>query len=108
MLILIVCQLAGESLKQWLGLPVPGPVIGMFMLAAGLVARGGQDAVTEDGAADLLVRHLGLLFVPAGVGIMSEMALLRAAWLPLAAGLVVSTLMSVAATGVVMHRLGGR
>src|SRR5271156_1261318 len=33
--LLLVCQLAGEFCSHALGLPVPGPVIGLALLAAG-------------------------------------------------------------------------
>jgi holin-like protein len=34
LLLLIVCELVGEVVRNALGLPVPGSVIGMFCLAA--------------------------------------------------------------------------
>lgn len=46
---------------------------------------------------------MGLLFVPAGVGIIAEFGLVRKEWLPIAAALVGSTVLSIAATGLVMH-----
>ena len=112
--ILIGCQLLGESLRREFGLPVPGPVIGMLLLAGILVVLGERlptDVAGErslDDVAGLLVRHMGLLFVPAGVGIIAEASVLRGAWLPLAAGLVGSTVLSLLASGMVMHRVGRR
>ncbi|MGY3595320.1 putative effector of murein hydrolase LrgA (UPF0299 family) [Bradyrhizobium sp. USDA 4341] len=46
---------------------------------------------------------MGLLFVPAGVGLIAETGVPRAEWLPIAAGLIGSTLLSFAVTGLVMH-----
>jgi putative effector of murein hydrolase LrgA (UPF0299 family) len=46
---------------------------------------------------------MGLLFVPAGVGIIAEAGLLREQWLPIVAGLIGSTILSLAVTGLVMH-----
>ena len=46
---------------------------------------------------------MGLLFVPAGVGIVAEAGLVRKEWLPIAAGLIGSTVLSLAVTGLVMH-----
>ena len=34
--LLLVCQLVGEATVQGLGLPVPGPLLGMLLLFAGL------------------------------------------------------------------------
>jgi len=46
---------------------------------------------------------MGLLFVPAGVGIIATASLLRQEWLPIVAGLIGSTVLSLAVTGLVMH-----
>ena len=40
---LLLFQLAGELLARGLELPVPGPVLGMVLLFAMLVLRGGVD-----------------------------------------------------------------
>jgi LrgA family len=50
-----------------------------------------------------LISHVGLLFVPAGVGVIAEAGLLREEWLPIVAGLIGSTILSLAVTGLVMH-----
>jgi holin-like protein len=113
--ILVGAQLAGEVLRRLLHLPLPGPVIGMFILAVALVvrARGSIDA-TQPGPSSLektatvLISNMGLLFVPAGVGIVAELGVLRREWLPIVAGVVVSTVLGLIVTGVVMHRITGR
>lgn len=106
-LVLLACELAGDLLRQILALPVPGPVIGMSILAAVLVFRrkGPRSAITDglEHTAETLIRHMGLLFVPAGVGLIAEIGVLRSEWLPIAAGLIGSTLLSLAVTGLVMH-----
>ncbi|WP_051334675.1 CidA/LrgA family protein [Bradyrhizobium sp. Ai1a-2] len=107
-LLLIAFELAGELVRGALHLPIPGPVIGMFLLAAVLIAR--KDRPDAPAIPEALVRtseglisHMGLLFVPAGVGLIAEAGLLRAEWLPILAGLVGSTILSLAVTGLVMH-----
>jgi holin-like protein len=107
-LLLIAFELAGELARSALHLPIPGPVIGMFLLAAVLIVRKDRsDApaipVSLGRTAEGLIGHMGLLFVPAGVGIIAEAGLLRAEWLPILAGLVGSTILSLAVTGLVMH-----
>ena len=42
--LLLVLQLIGEVLVQWLRLPVPGPVVGMALLFAVLMIRGDTPA----------------------------------------------------------------
>jgi holin-like protein len=43
--------------------------------------------------------------VPAGVGIIAELGVLRREWLPILAGLVVSTVLGLIVTGLVMHHV---
>jgi holin-like protein len=113
--ILVGAQLAGEVLRRLLHLPLPGPVIGMFILAVAIVIRSrGSSAATQTGPSSLektatvLISNMGLLFVPAGVGIVAELSVLRRAWLPIVTGVLVSTVLGLIVTGVVMHRITGR
>ncbi|WP_027533599.1 CidA/LrgA family protein [Bradyrhizobium sp. WSM3983] len=108
-LVLLACELAGDLLRQVLALPVPGPVIGMTILAAALVFKrkaptsNSPVIVSLEQTSEALIRHMGLLFVPAGVGLIVEIQVLRSEWMPIAAGLIGSTLLSLAVTGLVMH-----
>lgn len=87
---LLGCQLVGEVVARWLGLPVPGPVLGMVLLFGVLsVRRPGPDSGTLR-VADGLLRHLQLLFVPVTVGIMVHAAAIREQWVPITGGLVLS------------------
>lgn len=95
--ILLVYQTIGEIAALWLGLPVPGPVIGMVMLFATLVARGSAPDNLRDTANGLLT-HLSLLFVPAGVGLMIHIDRIRGEALPIIVSLVVSTALTIAVT----------
>jgi holin-like protein len=109
-LILVGCQLTGEVLRRTLHLPLPGPVIGMFLLAAALMvgrddqAVGGPDSQLSR-TANALIANMGLLFVPAGVGVIAEFGVLRQNWLPILVGLLVSTVLGLVVTGLVMHRV---
>lgn len=102
--LLLVYQLVGEVLVVTLALPVPGPVVGMALLFASLAMRGAVSANLNDTANGLL-RHLSLLFVPAGVGVMAHLHRLAIEWLPIAASLVLSTLLTIAVTALVMRAL---
>lgn len=94
-LVILGLQLAGEAVSRGLGLPVPGPVLGMAGLLAGfrfvpglltLVRRVGQG----------LLANLSLMFVPAGVGIVAHLPLLRAEGLALALAVAASTIAAIA------------
>ena len=108
MLLLLAFQAAGEICRVVLHLPLPGPVIGMALLAVALLLRRRGPGPGLQTTADGLLAWLGLLFVPAGVGVVANGALLRASWMPITVALVVSTVSTLAATGVVMNVLGRR
>lgn len=101
---LLVCQLAGEIIARALGLPVPGPVLGMLFLFIALVLRGGPSPELQQTGQGLL-QHLSLLFVPAGTGVMVHLTLVSEEWLPLLVALFVSTAAALAVTALTMHLL---
>lgn len=95
--LLLSCQLAGEILVRLAHLPLPGPVLGLVLLFVILVVRGGPPPSLRDTALGLFA-HLSLLFVPAGVGVITHVDRLRAEWLPLVAAVLVSTALTILVT----------
>jgi putative effector of murein hydrolase LrgA (UPF0299 family) len=94
--IILAAQLAGEVLARALSLPVPGPVIGMALLLAAFLARRGlADRVLP--TAQGILGHLSLLFVPAGVGVISHAEALGRSGPALLLALVASTVLALAA-----------
>ncbi len=108
LLILIAAQLTGTALQIALHLPLPGPVIGLFLLALALAGRPSWRSPGLDKASGGLLRHMGLLFVPAGVGLIDHLDLLRTQALPLLGGLVGSTLLTLVVTALAMEWHGRR
>jgi len=105
--VLLFCQLIGELIVLFLDVPIPGPVVGMLLLFLGLMIRGEIPEPLSQTANGLL-GQLSLLFVPAGVGVMTHLTLLGNQWLPLSASLIVSTLLTIAVTGLLMQKLVGK
>ena len=103
--ILLLAQLMGEALHRVLHLPLPGPVLGMALLALLLLLRKREPDEALVKTSNGLLRWLGLLFVPAGAGVVANLGLLRAAWLPIVVALVVSTLLTIAVTALIMQAL---
>lgn len=99
--ILLAYQLVGEVSVRLLGLPIPGPVMGMVMLFLTLVVRGRAGAAL-DHAAPALLSHLSLLFVPAGVGIMVHFGRIADEWVSIGIAMVLSTVITLAATAGIM------
>jgi putative effector of murein hydrolase LrgA (UPF0299 family) len=112
---LLLAQLAGETIARGLSLPVPGPVLGLVMLALwlwfDLRRRGASDdsiETTDIGrVATMLIANLGLLFVPAGAGVVQQMRVLGDHGVAIVVALVVSTVLTLLAT-VAIFRLAKR
>ena len=94
---LLLFQLAGEFIARASGVPVPGPVMGMVLLAGLLAVRGGVSAEMRSVSSTIL-QHLSLLFVPAGVGLMLHFARIEAEWPAILAALVISSILTLAVT----------
>ncbi|SRR5579863_6465907 len=82
--LILMCQLAGEAFVRGLGLPMPGPVIGLILLLIlllardrfTLLARGPLQGDGVESASRGLLANLSLLFVPAGVGVVQKLDLI--------------------------------
>jgi len=99
--LLLIFQLTGEVIARSLGLPIPGPVIGMLLLFLALALRGGPGEDLRTTSQNLL-QHLSLLFVPAGTGIMVHLHRVADEWLPLLLSLLLSTVATLFVTALVM------
>ena len=87
-------QLVGEVASRALDLPLPGPVIGLCLLVASCLAR----PVLAHRLRPLtmgLLQHLSLFFVPAGVGVVAHMALIRDQGIALALAIAGSTVLAI-------------
>jgi holin-like protein len=100
--LLLVCQLLGEVAVRLVNLPIPGPVVGLVLLFAGLWIRGGEPPAGLQQVTRGLLENLSLLFVPAGVGVMLHLSLVRAEWLPILGALIGSAIATIAVTALLM------
>ncbi|MEO6954018.1 MAG: CidA/LrgA family protein [Polyangia bacterium] len=100
LLVLALFDAGGELLAR-AGVPVPGPVLGMGALLAFLMLR--ERVSGLDAAADFLLRHLALFFVPATVGAIALIPSLRHTLVPIGVALVASTLIGLVIAAVVFQ-----
>lgn len=100
--ILLVFQLAGEFLSQFLRLPIPGPVVGMALMFMALSFPSPLAERLRD-TAQTILQHLSLLFVPAGVGVMLHAQRVLDEWLAISVALVASTLLTIAVTALTVR-----
>lgn len=97
--ILLSLQLAGEALVRAVSSPLPGPVVGLALLFLWLVVKLPLPQATNE-TADGILKHLSLLFVPAGVGLVQQLPLLREEGWKLLIVILISITVSLAATAV--------
>lgn len=102
LIVLLLCQLAGELVVRTLDLPVPGPIVGMVLMLAVLLVRRPRSGSGLLRGPEQLLRYLPLLYVPAGVGIVAHLSRLGKDAVPIAGGLVVSWLAGLLVTAGVM------
>lgn len=104
---LLLMQLAGTLLVQFLRLPLPGPVLGMFLLFAWLAWRRRVPEALS-GTALTLLENLSLLFVPAGVGIIAHWHEVAGQTGRIAVVLVLGAAVTLVVTAYTLHWLLGR
>jgi putative effector of murein hydrolase LrgA (UPF0299 family) len=93
--LILATQLLGEVVTRSLGLPVPGPVLGMVALTAAFaLSLPLREAVRP--LAQGILSHLSLLFVPAGVGVVGNLSALTGMGPGLALAILASTTLAIA------------
>ena len=101
---LVVFQLLGTVLNVLFLPMLPGPIIGMVLLFAGLLARGRASESLQLAASSLL-RYLPLLLVPPAVGVMAYTEAILADFWAIVGVLVISLLITLVFTGWLMQLL---
>ncbi|HET7229475.1 MAG TPA: CidA/LrgA family protein [Longimicrobium sp.] len=105
--ILLAFLYAGNAVSALLHLPLPGSVLGLVMLAAALHFRVVRPEWVRP-AAEVLIRHMSLLYIPPGVGVMVYFGLIRREWLALVAAGVVGTVAVMLVVGLLQQRMERR
>lgn len=112
--VLLLFQLIGESIVFSTGMPLPGPVVGLVLLFVAMqwckIMNFNLFADAEM-AADGFLANLGLLFVPAGVGVVALWSELQSQAGILLLIVIISAVLTLAATVwtfIAVQRLAGR
>ncbi len=98
---LFLWQALGELVSKFIIPSIPGPVLGLVLLVAYLFIKGEVNAPLG-GVADTFRQHLGLLFVPASVGVILFLPDLQAHALSISLALVVSVILAIGVTAVLL------
>lgn len=102
--VIVVCQLLGDGVVHAWQLPVPGPVVGMGLLLGYLFLRNGIPAPMAR-ASQPLLKHMALLFIPAGSGIMLYPSVLAGEGLAIGLAVLTSTALALVVTAWVFRSL---
>jgi holin-like protein len=101
---ILVFQGLGELGSHFLFPRLPGPVIGLVLLLSFLIIRNKVNPSLEF-VANGFSQNLGLLFVPAAVGVMLFLPQLKAHWLAIMITLIASVAITIAVTASVLRLL---
>ncbi|RYE99696.1 MAG: CidA/LrgA family protein, partial [Oxalobacteraceae bacterium] len=100
----ILCLALGEILHRSGVVPVTGAVLGLLLLYANLLYL--QRVPKELGAlADRVLQQFGMLFVPAGVGIITQLGVFDDHIMAILAAVLVGSSVTIAMTALVADRL---
>jgi len=101
---ILLFQSLGELVSKFLLPTLPGPVIGLVLLVLWLVIRKGVNAELAM-VADGFSQYLGLLFVPAAVGVVLFLPQLKANALAIISALIGSVVLTIASSALVSRFL---
>ena len=101
---ILLFQSLGELVSKFLLPTLPGPVIGLVLLVLWLVLRKGINSELAM-VADGFSQYLGLLFVPAAVGVVLFLPQLQANALAIISALVGSVILTIASSASIARLL---
>lgn len=96
--IIILLSLIGELLKYLIPLPIPASIYGLLLMLIGLSTKLIPLEAVQD-ASLFLIDIMPLMFIPAGVGLLTSWGQLEPVFLPVILITVVSTVIVMAASG---------
>ena len=106
-LIILGIYLVGEFFSTSLHLPIPGNILGMIILFILLYTK----VVKVDNIStvtNFLLDHLAFFFIPAGVGLMNSMGIIKSTWWQLLVVCLSTTVIIIGVTGIVVQLISKR
>jgi holin-like protein len=101
---ILLWQGLGELVSHFVLPIIPGPVLGLIFLLVFLIIRGNVNTSLAL-VSDAFSQHLGVLFVPAAVGVILFLPQLKANVLAISAALLISVVLTIAVTAVLLRWL---
>lgn len=97
-MIIMLFSFLGELLHGLLPFPVPASIYGLILLFVALCTRMIKEEQIKE-TADFLVEIMPVLFIPAGVGLMTQWEALKKLLLPLILVITLGTFFNMVVTG---------
>lgn len=101
-LIILAIYYVGEFLSKTLHLPIPGNILGMLILLL-LLSTKVVKVDMIDNVSTFLLDHLAFFFIPAGVGIITAVNVLKGNSIKILIVVVLSTFIIMAVSGTVVQ-----
>lgn len=96
--IILFISFSGELLSKLLPLPIPGSIYGIMIMLAALKTGIIPLAKVKE-TADFLIDIMAIMFIPAGVGIITSWSVLQAIIIPLMITIIITTVMIIVVAG---------
>lgn len=100
--LLLLFVFMGEILNKVFKVPVPGNILGMILLLCALLTGVIKLKQIEE-ISKFLLEHLSVLFIPAGVGLLSVVGILKGSLVFLILISIVVTILVMITTGIVVR-----
>ena len=97
-MVIIIFSFLGEILHEVLPFPVPASIYGLVLLFLALLIGVIKEEQIKE-TADFLVEIMPILFIPAGVGLMTKWGALKQLLLPFSLIVTLGTLFTMVVTG---------
>ena len=102
--ILLLYQSLGEIGNRLLGLPLPGPVLGMLLLFVSLCVIKTVPADLDKGS-QVIIGNMAMLLIPAATGFAYYLIEIQHQVLPIAVAITLGTLLAIIFTALLMNSL---
>lgn len=101
-IIIFGIYLIGELISGLLNLPIPGNILGMlillFLLCTKVIKLEQIQTVST-----FLLDHLAFFFIPAGVGLMTSVGVIKDTWIRIIVVCIITTIIVIASTGLIVQ-----
>ena len=100
--VFLLLQIIGETISLLLNLPIPGAVLGMVLMLIFLITKDGLLEKVRP-TASVLLAHLALLFVPAGIGVIRQSERITSEWIAITLVIVLGTAITMIVTALTIQ-----